>query len=80
METRAGSAAGSTHCSGNLPLSALPAPAPPEPLSASARPFPARGAGAGRAWGWVRGTAEEGAKKTSPCASGGVCRGADEEP
>lgn len=45
METRAGSAAGSTHCSGNLPLSALPAPAPPEPLSASARPFP-------RTWGW----------------------------
>lgn len=41
METRAGSAAGSTHCSRNLPLSALPAPAPqgcsvPAPGSAPA--------------------------------------------
>lgn len=45
METRAGSAAGSTHCSGNLPLSALPAPAPREPLGASTRLCPS-------GWGW----------------------------
>lgn len=63
METRAGSAAGSTHCSGNLPLSALPAPAPqgcsvPAPGSA-----PAWGVG----WSW-EGTG------LGPQHSGGRCQ------
>lgn len=70
METRAGSAASSTHCSGHC----LCLPSRHQLLKSHSVPVPGsspvRGAGAGRAWGWVCGTEEEGAKKTSPCAAG----------
>lgn len=80
METRAGSAAGSMHCSGNLPLSALLAPAPQELLGASARLFPS-------AWGWSwEGTGlgpwHRGGRCHESITLGvwGVCREADEGP